>query len=765
MLSKPLAEILRPQTLAEYIGQAHLMEEGAILRTAIEKKNLHSMILWGPPGVGKTTLALLMAKLVEAEFYMLSAVSSGVKDIREVFEKAKMSSRKSILFIDEIHRFSKSQQDSLLGAVEQGVITLIGATTENPSFEVIAPLLSRCQVYILKSLDKTALEKIIDTSVSFLEKEFNCKIEILENEALLRVSGGDARKLINAIELAVSTLWTKGDKKLIQLDNDTIIKIIQKNIVIYDKKGENHYDIISAFIKSIRGSDPNAAVYWLARMIEAGEDPLFIARRMIILASEDIGNANPNALLLANNCYQAVHHIGLPEGRIVLSQTAIYLATSPKSNASYLAIDEAISWVHKTGDLPVPLHLRNAPTELMKELNYGKNYKYAHQYENNFAELEFLPTSISGKKFYEPQDNSRENELRKYLKNCWKNKYRYVLLLLLGMTFFLKLNAQDVHFSQVMSSPLNLNPALTGMIDGVFRLGVNQKTQWISVTKPFLTLSMGIDAPLYKNHRRREMIGVGVLLNLDRAGDSQYSIVQPMFSFAYIKSLDQRNRHKLSLGVNVGCQQRSINYAKLYFDEQYQHGRFNPDIPNTENFAKDKILFFDWGVGANWSFFPSELISVSAGVSVFHLNQPGLSFEKQEKNSYFVRLPVKTQFYLTSTFPLRDNLYLTPLLYGAFQRSFKEIDIGAMVEYRHVSTYETNLTFSGGLFFRWNDALILQTSVRWQNYRVGLSYDFNVSSFTRATRVRGGVEISLLYIFKKESVKSAGREPCPFEMM
>jgi len=419
---KPLAELLRPQTLSQYIGQQHLVGEGAILRNAIENNALHSMILWGPPGVGKTTLALLIAQLTNAQFYLLSAINSGVKDIRDIIDKAKISSEKTILFIDEIHRFSKSQQDSLLGAVEQGIVTLIGATTENPSFEVISPLLSRCQVYVLKSLEVDDLNQILDNAKRYFEEELKCNIVIEETEALFRVSGGDARKLLNAIELVIQFSKQESDKIIIT--NDIVMKCIQKNLVIYDKKGENHYDIISAFIKSIRGSDPNAAVYWLARMLEAGEDPLFIARRMIILSSEDIGNANPNALLLANSCFQSVHQIGMPEARIILSQTAIYLASSPKSNASYLAIDEALEWVRKTGNLPVPLHLRNAPTKLMKELDYSKGYKYAHSFENNFANLEFLPENISGKKFYEPQNNSKENEIRNYLKKCWE-KYKY----------------------------------------------------------------------------------------------------------------------------------------------------------------------------------------------------------------------------------------------------------------------------------------------------------------------------------------------------
>jgi putative ATPase len=419
---KPLAEILRPQTLSQYIGQQHLVGPGSVLRNAIENNTLHSMILWGPPGVGKTTLALLIAQLTHAQFHILSAINSGVKDIREIIDKAKTSGEKTILFIDEIHRFNKAQQDSLLGAVEQGIVTLIGATTENPSFEVISPLLSRCQVYVLKGLEIEDLNLILKNAKKHLEEKQNVSIEVHETEALFRVSGGDARKLLNAIELVVQ--FTKPEAGKLIITNDLVMKCIQKNLALYDKKGEQHYDIISAFIKSVRGSDPNAAVYWLARMLEAGEDILFIARRMIILASEDIGNANPNALLLANSCFQAVHQIGMPEARIILSQTVIYLASSPKSNASYNAIDDALEWVRKTGDLPVPLHLRNSPTQLMKKLDYGKDYKYAHSFENNFTDLEFLPESISGKKFYEPQNNARENEIRNYLKKCW-GKYKY----------------------------------------------------------------------------------------------------------------------------------------------------------------------------------------------------------------------------------------------------------------------------------------------------------------------------------------------------
>lgn len=419
----PLAEQLRPSSLKEYIGQDHLVGKGAILRKAIESGNIPSMILWGPPGVGKTALAYIISKQLERPFYSLSAVTSGVKDVREVISKAKEDGNDAILFIDEIHRFSKSQQDSLLGAVEKGIVTLIGATTENPSFEVISPLLSRCQVYILKDLGKEELLTILSKGKDLLEKQKKIKIEIEEDEALLRISGGDARKLLNAIELVVNAEQVKNKK--IKINNTNTLKFIQQNLAIYDKSGEMHYDVISAFIKSIRGSDPNASVYWLARMIEAGEDPKFIARRMLILASEDIGNANPNALLLANSCFEAVNVIGYPECRIILSQTVIYLATSPKSNASYQAINDAQELVRKTGDLPVPLHIRNAPTKLMKDIGYGKKYKYAHSYENNFAELEFLPEMIKGKNIYDPQENKREKDIRARLKFLWKGKYGY----------------------------------------------------------------------------------------------------------------------------------------------------------------------------------------------------------------------------------------------------------------------------------------------------------------------------------------------------
>ena len=418
----PLAEQLRPHNLDNYIGQSHLVGEKAILRTAIESGNIPSMILWGPPGVGKTTLAFIISQYLNKEFYTLSAISSGVKDVREVIEKAAKSVNNAILFIDEIHRFNKSQQDSLLGAVEKGIITLIGATTENPSFEVISPLLSRCQVYILKNLEKEDLLRLLETARLFLENQHNISISIHETEALLRISGGDARRLLNAIELVVNM---ENKKEKIEITNEMVLRIVQQNLAMYDKGGEMHYDVISAFIKSLRGSDPNAAVYWLARMIAGGEDLKFIARRMLILASEDIGNANPNALLLANSCFEAVNKIGYPESRIILSQTAIYLATSPKSNASYAAIDEALALVSKTGDLAVPLHIRNAPTKLMKDIGYGKEYKYAHSYENNFVDLEFLPDQIKGKKFYEPQNNLRENEIRTRLKGLWKNKYNY----------------------------------------------------------------------------------------------------------------------------------------------------------------------------------------------------------------------------------------------------------------------------------------------------------------------------------------------------
>ena len=421
----PLAERLRPTSLDQYIGQEHLVGENAVLRRAIESGRIPSMIFWGPPGVGKTTLASIISKQVKRQFYVLNAVSSGVKEVREVFDRARMAPDTPILFIDEIHRFSKSQQDSLLNAVEKGLVILIGATTENPSFEVISPLLSRCQVYVMKSLEKSDLEKLIDIAVPVLEDDYKKKIVIQENEALMHISGGDARKLLNAMDLVVGMMSETTADETLTITNEVTTQYIQSNLLKYDRQGEMHYDIISAFIKSMRGSDPNAAVYYLARMIEAGEDPLFIARRMLILASEDIGNANPNALLLANTCFDAVNKIGFPESRIILSQTAIYLASSPKSNASYMAINMAQDLVRKTGNLSVPMHLRNAPTKLMKDLGYKDGYKYAHDYEGNFVEQEFLPQEISGTKLYQPQNNPRERELQNSLRIKWKEKYGY----------------------------------------------------------------------------------------------------------------------------------------------------------------------------------------------------------------------------------------------------------------------------------------------------------------------------------------------------
>ncbi len=422
---QPLAERVRPKDLNSYTGQEHIIGEGSALRNAISQNLLPSLILWGPPGVGKTTLALIISLTLKRPFYSLSAINSGVKDVREVIDKAKennfFTQDKPVLFIDEIHRFSKSQQDSLLGAVEKGIVTLIGATTENPSFEVIPALLSRCQIYVLKHLEEHHLLSILKNAIEKDEILRKRKIELKETEALYRVSGGDARKLLNALEIVVNS----SHQNEVTVSNEFVLNCIQNNLALYDKNGEQHYDIISAFIKSMRGSDPNGAVYWLARMLEGGEDPLFIARRMVILASEDIGNANPTALVIANNCFQAVNVIGMPEGRIVLSQTATYLACSAKSNAAYMAIEEAIGAVRAKGDLPVPLHLRNAPTKLMKNLDYGKDYKYAHVHENNFVDLEFLPEELSGKLFYDPNNNPRENELRAFLKTRWKEKYGY----------------------------------------------------------------------------------------------------------------------------------------------------------------------------------------------------------------------------------------------------------------------------------------------------------------------------------------------------
>ena len=416
---------MRPTTLEALVGQDHLTGSGSVLRTAIEQGKLPSMILWGAPGTGKTTIANIIAHTLQVPFFTLSAISAGVKDVREVIEQAR-STEKAILFIDEIHRFNKGQQDALLGAVEKGIITLIGATTENPSFEVNSALLSRCQVYVLKPLVKEDLERLLNNALESDEILQQKKIELRETEALINISGGDARKLLNLLELVVDAL--SGEKKkdtMIVITDDTVMSIAQKRIALYDKTGEQHYDIISAFIKSIRGSDPNGAVYWLARMVEGGEDVKFIARRMVILASEDIGNANPTALVLANATFEAVNKIGYPESRIILSQCATYLAASAKSNASYEAIEGALAAVKKHGDLPVPLHIRNAPTRLMKNLDYGKDYKYSHSFDQNFAEQEYLPEKLSGTTFYDPGRNAREDELRRYLKNLWKDKYNY----------------------------------------------------------------------------------------------------------------------------------------------------------------------------------------------------------------------------------------------------------------------------------------------------------------------------------------------------
>jgi putative ATPase len=416
----PLAERIRPSSLDTFIGQKHLVGPGAVIRKAIEIGNIPSMILWGPPGVGKTTLANIIANQLKRPFHMLSAVSAGVKDVREVIERARGQS-KTILFIDEIHRFSKSQQDALLGAVEKGTITLIGATTENPSFEVISALLSRCQVYILKALDKEDLIQLIDFAIKNDVELKEKNIEMKEHEALLNISGGDARKMLNLLELVVNST----NKKDIVITDEAVMEVAQRRVAMYDKKGEMHYDVISAFIKSVRGSDPNAAIYWLARMIEGGEDVAFIARRLVILASEDIGNANPTALVMATNCFQAVKMIGYPESEIILSQCTAYLAASPKSNASYMAIRQAKELVQKYGDLSVPMNIRNAPTKLMKNIGYGKEYKYSHDYENNFEKQEYLPPEISGTTLYDPGDNARENELRQRLKKLWGEKYGY----------------------------------------------------------------------------------------------------------------------------------------------------------------------------------------------------------------------------------------------------------------------------------------------------------------------------------------------------
>ncbi len=422
----PLPERMRPKTLSDYVGQKHLVGEGAVIFNMIKNDTLKSFILWGPPGVGKTTLAKIIAHTLDREFYTLSAVSAGVKEVREVIDKARSesifsSSRSPVLFIDEIHRFSKSQQDALLGAVEEGVVTLIGATTENPSFEVITPLLSRCQVFVLKPLGAEDLNSLLHKAISEDEILKRRKFEIRETEALFRYSGGDARKLLNIIDLLTSTF---GGGQTVVIDNENVVSRLNENISVYDKGGEMHYDIISAFIKSVRGSDPNAAVYWMARMLNGGEDPLFIARRMCILAAEDIGLANPNALLLANACFQTVHNIGMPEARIPLSETAIYLASSPKSNSAYMAINKAMELARQTQDAPVPLYLRNAPTKLMEELGYSDGYKYAHDYPGHWADLEFMPDKLSGTVLYEPDANKREEEATSRLARMWPKYYK-----------------------------------------------------------------------------------------------------------------------------------------------------------------------------------------------------------------------------------------------------------------------------------------------------------------------------------------------------
>lgn len=419
--SAPLAERMRPQTLEDLVGQEHLAGRGSILRTAIEQGRIPSMILWGPPGTGKTTIANIIAHTLQVPFFTLSAISAGVKEVREVIQLAQKTTG-AILFIDEIHRFNKGQQDALLGAVEKGTVTLIGATTENPSFEVNSALLSRCQVYVLKPLDEEGLNRVLQQALQKDEWLKTRNVQLEETDALRTISGGDARKLLNLLELVVDALSAE---EPIVITDENVMQIAQQRIALYDKSGEQHYDIISAFIKSMRGSDPNGAIYWLARMIEGGEDVKFIARRMVIFASEDIGNANPTALVLANACFEAVNKIGYPESRIILAQCATYLASSHKSNASYMAIEEALDIVRREGDLPVPLHIRNAPTGLMKKMGYGKNYKYAHDYEGSFTEQEFLPDQLSGTVFYDPGRTPREEELRKFLRTLWKNKYNY----------------------------------------------------------------------------------------------------------------------------------------------------------------------------------------------------------------------------------------------------------------------------------------------------------------------------------------------------
>lgn len=419
----PLAERMRPKKLEELAGQEHLAGEGSILRRSLEQGKVPSMILWGPPGTGKTTIANIIAHTLKVPFYTLSAISAGVKEVRQVIDEAKHADR-AILFIDEIHRFNKGQQDALLGAVEKGIITLIGATTENPSFEVNSALLSRCQVYVLKPLTEENMVQLVQKAIKEDTELSQFNIELKETDALFTIPGGDARKLLNLLELVVDTMKEDGKNQIVITD-ELVITIAQQRIAMYDKSGEQHYDIISAFIKSMRGSDPNAAIYWLARMIEGGEDVKFIARRMVIFASEDIGNANPTAIVMANSCFEAVNKIGYPESRIILAQCATYLASSPKSNASYMAIEDALAKVRSEGDLPVPLHIRNAPTGLMKKLDYGKGYKYAHSFERNFSEQEYLPEKLSGTKFYDPGKTPREEEMRKFLRSLWKEKYGY----------------------------------------------------------------------------------------------------------------------------------------------------------------------------------------------------------------------------------------------------------------------------------------------------------------------------------------------------
>ena len=424
MNNSPLAEILRPKTLDDVLGQEHLTGKNGTIKRMMDNDTINSLIFWGPPGTGKTTLAEIISEKSGRKFYKLSAVSAGVKDVRDVIDEAKkqnlFSGKSPILFIDEIHRFNKSQQDSLLHAVEKGWIVLIGATTENPSFEVVSALLSRTQVYILKALTFEKLEELADISVAKYNEIYNTKFTLEEKQAFIQYSGGDARKLINSIELVLNQFKSAKKNKISDKD---VLSVLQENMALYDKNGEQHYDIISAFIKSMRGSDPNGAVYWLARMLVGGEDIKFIARRMMILAAEDIGLANPNALVMANNCFQAINVIGNPEARIILSETAVYLAVSPKSNSTYNAINEAMAFVKKTGNLPVPLHLRNAPTKLMKDLDYGKDYQYAHSYEGNFVDLEFLPDEIKGTAFYEPANNSTEKKIKEQLKDKWGDKY------------------------------------------------------------------------------------------------------------------------------------------------------------------------------------------------------------------------------------------------------------------------------------------------------------------------------------------------------